>query len=118
MMRPRHTQRAAERAGCPRRPRPRALRRLLVLFAAALALACAAGGGEALAGTTYVNGISDQNLGNWSGNYVDGSGLFDAPLYDLFANSWVGTPPSHVRYARFVTAPDTVAQGGECEQNL
>jgi hypothetical protein len=116
MMGARHTQRGAERAGCPCRPRLGALRRLLALLAAALVFVCAADTATALAGTSYVNGISDQNLGNWSGNYVAGS--YDAPLYDLFTSTWVGSPPSHLGYARFVTAPDTVAQGGECEQNL
>ena len=94
MMAARPTQLAPERVGCPPRPRLGALRSLFALLAAALALACAAAAAPALAGTSYVNGISDQNLGNWSGNYVDASGVYNSPLYDLFATTWVGSPPA------------------------
>jgi hypothetical protein len=96
-----------------------AWRRRLIGAAAGLACAaCLSCGAAALAsGTSYVDGISDQNLGLWSGSYVDPSG-FTAPFTGFFASSWVGSPPSHLLYARFVTAPDAVAQGGTCEQNL
>ena len=70
------------------------------------------------AGTPYVAGVSDQNLGLWSGNYQDASTAFSVPFPDFFGQSWVGDPPSHIQYARFVTAPDAVSQGGACEQNL
>ena len=66
----------------------------------------------------YVDGIADQNIGLWDGNFADSLGVFDEPFYDYFQQAWVGTPPSHIRYARFVTAPDVIAQGGTCEQNL
>jgi hypothetical protein len=66
----------------------------------------------------YVDGIADQNMGLWEGNFVDSQGVFNEPFYDYFQQAWVGTPPSHIRYARFVTAPDVIAQGGACEQNL
>jgi hypothetical protein len=66
----------------------------------------------------YVDGIADQNMGLWNGNFVDSEGVFNEPFYDYFQQAWVGTLPSHIRYARFVTAPDVVAQGGACEQNL
>lgn len=73
---------------------------------------------SASAATTAINGISDQNLGVWSGDYQDGGGNFTVPFDDFFAQTWVGSPASHLAYARFVTAPDAVAQGGACEQNL
>lgn len=65
-----------------------------------------------------VDGIADQNMGLWNGNFADSLGVFNEPFYDYFAQAWVGTPASHIRYARFVTAPDAIAQGGVCEQNL
>jgi hypothetical protein len=70
------------------------------------------------ASASYVDGIADQNIGQWSGNFADSQGVFNEPFYDYFQQAWVGTPPSHIRYARFVTAPDVIAQGGACEQNL
>jgi hypothetical protein len=72
----------------------------------------------AAAGTSYVDGISDQNLGEWSGNYLDGSGSFSIPFPSFFSAAWVGPSAGHLHYARFVTAPDAIAQGGACEQNL
>ena len=73
---------------------------------------------SASASAPYVDGIADQNMGLWNGNFVDSLGVFNEPFYDYFQQAWVGTPPSHIRYARFVTAPDVIAQGGACEQNL
>jgi len=89
----------------------------IAAVACALGLVCA-GAPAAWAGTPYVDGISDQDMGLWAGSYVDSSGMFSEPFTDLFATSWVGSPPTHILYARFVTAPDAVAQGGACEQNL
>jgi hypothetical protein len=57
-------------------------------------------------------------MGQWSGNYLDSSSMFSIPFPSFFATAWVGSPATHIRYARFVTAPDTVAQGGVCEQKL
>jgi len=92
---------------------------VLALAAAALAaIALGAGAREAAAVPPYVDGIADQNLGAWNGNFVDGQGLFNAPFFDYFEQAWVGDPPSHILYARFVTAPDVIAQGGTCESNL
>ncbi len=86
---------------------------------AAAAVACALGPSVAAAATPYIDGISDQNLGLWSGDYADASALFSPSVSDFFASAWVGPPGSqHLRYARFVTAPDVVAQGGACEANL
>jgi len=97
-----------------------ALARAATLLALALAVGCAAAAAPALAGTTHVDGISDQNLGLWTGDYLDGSGVFDQPFStSFFPGAWVGPAASqHLLYARFVTAPDAVAQGGACEQNL
>ena len=79
----------------------------------------ALGAAPALAGTAYVDGVSDQNLGLWQGDYLDGTGAFTLPFAGFFQSSWVGGGGSaHLQYARFVTAPDAVAQGGACEQNL
>jgi hypothetical protein len=94
-------------------------RRLVLALAAAglMAVTLGAFAREASA-VPYIDGIADQNLGSWNGNFVDGQGLFNAPFFDYFQQDWVGTPPSHILYARFVTAPDAIAQGGTCESNL
>ena len=89
----------------------------IVVAACALA-AVAVAPAHADVSAPAINGISDQNLGLWSGDYEDVQGNFSMPFDDFFAQTWVGTPASHLRYARFVTAPDAVAQGGECESNL
>jgi hypothetical protein len=103
--------------GCDRRRRQ--LRRAAAALAVALALISALAAASASAAAPYVDGISDQNLGLWDGNYLDTTGLFGPPFTSLFANAWVGPSGSHhLQYARFVTAPDAVAQGGACEQNL
>jgi hypothetical protein len=97
-----------------------ALRCALAAFACALAFAGAVGAVPArAAGTPYVDGISDQNLGSWEGEYEDASGLF-SPVFDsFFADAWVGVPGAqHLQYARYVTSPDAIAQGGACEANL
>jgi hypothetical protein len=73
---------------------------------------------SALAAAPYVDGIADQNLGQWQGGFADNLGVFDESFTSYFQQAWVGTPPSHILYARFVTAPDVIAQGGACEQNL
>ena len=85
---------------------------MLAMLAGALAAAPATADGP------HVEGVSDQNLGLWSGNYQDASTFFNSPFPSFFGQSWVGDPPSHIQYARFVTAPDAVTQGGACEQNL
>jgi hypothetical protein len=72
----------------------------------------------ASAAAPYVDGIADQNLGLWQGGFADNLGVFDESFSSYFQQAWVGTPPSHILYARFVTAPDVIAQGGACEQNL
>jgi hypothetical protein len=111
--------RGAVRSGvASRRRRRRTL--VLVALASALALSGAAGAARAsAAGTPFVNGISDQNLGSWDGDYQDTSDLFTPPFDQFFADAWVGAPgSSHLVYARYVTAPDAVAQGGTCLSNV
>jgi hypothetical protein len=105
----------------PRRSRRWPLRLLgrAVALLAVLTAGCALAPGRAAAASAYIDGISDQNLGLWSGDYADASGLFDPSVSDFFASAWVGpSGAQHLRYARFVTAPDVVAQGGACEANL
>lgn len=97
--------------------RPRLGRRMMLAIVAGLLLA-GVSAASASAGAPYVDGIADQNMGFWNGNFADSLGVFDEPFYDYFQQAWVGTPASHIRYARFVTAPDAIAQGGACEQNL
>jgi hypothetical protein len=82
------------------------LRTLLRCAPAAVAVLIALAGGvraapASAAGTPYVDGISDQNLGLWDGDYQDSSGLF-SPVFDsFFADAWVGVPGSqHLQYAR------------------
>ncbi|HEX4034453.1 MAG TPA: fibronectin type III domain-containing protein [Solirubrobacteraceae bacterium] len=91
------------------------MRALVLALVAALALLLLAGARSAAA--SGVDGVSDQNLGLWKGDFTTASNLAD-PFPTYFAQAWVGSPASHLRYARFVTAPDTIAQGGACEQNL
>jgi hypothetical protein len=98
-----------------RRRRRSALAAAVVLVAAILLGAAAR---SALAAAPYVDGIADQNLGQWQGGFADNLGVFDESFTSYFQQAWVGTPPSHILYARFVTAPDVIAQGGACEQNL
>jgi hypothetical protein len=83
---------------------------LLVLFGATARSASAA--------APYVDGVADQNLGQWQGGFADNLGVFGGSFTSYFQQAWVGTPASHILYARFVTAPDVIAQGGACEQNL
>ena len=111
--------RRAQHTGSRTAPRRISRRLALAALACVLALAGAVGAAPAAAGTPYVDGVSDQNLGLWDGNYQDATGLF-SPVFDsFFADAWVGVPGSqHLQYARFVTAPDAVAQGGACEANL
>jgi hypothetical protein len=98
-------------------PRSSIGRHVVVALVVAVSIACATAV-SASASVPYVDGIADQNIGLWNGNFADAQGVFDEPFYDYFQQAWVGTPPSHIRYARFVTAPDVIAQGGACEQNL
>jgi hypothetical protein len=50
----------------------------------------------AWAATSYVDGISDQHLAVWD------AGFSNSPFARFFESAWVGDPPSHIKYARFV----------------
>jgi hypothetical protein len=88
------------------------------VLACVIGLLLGVGATNASAAALTVDGIADQNMGQWSGNYQDSSLAFSIPFPSFFATTWVGSPATHIRYARYVTAPDTVAQGGVCEQKL
>ncbi len=81
---------------------------LLATFCLCFAYACA----PALAGTTYVDGVSDQNLPYWDGNF---SGSYFA---NFFHNTWVGSPPSHIKLARLVVPWDVMHSEGSEYQRL
>ncbi len=68
---------------------------------AALCLSLAFVGASASATTTYVDGISDQHLANWEGG-----------VSNLFTNAWVGSPPSHIKLARYVVQWNARTGGG------
>jgi hypothetical protein len=61
----------------------------------------------ARAATTYVDGISDQSLPTWDGGF---SGSYFA---GLFQSSWVGSPPSHITFARYVVQWNAIAESEE-----
>jgi hypothetical protein len=72
------------------------LRIPLCVALAAIVVSVAPGPGQAFAGTPYVDGISDQTLPVWDGS--SSGGYFAS----LFRSAWVGSPPSHIRLARYV----------------
>ena len=51
--------------------------------------------------TSYVDGISDQHLYNWEGS-----------ITNLFGSAWVGSPPSHIKMARYVVQWNVMSGGG------
>ncbi len=56
---------------------------------------------SARASTSYVDGISDQHLYNW-----------ESGISSLFSNAWVGSPPSHIKLARYVVQWNVIGGGG------
>jgi hypothetical protein len=66
-------------------------------------------GGDSYAGggTAYVDGISDQSVPTWDGNF---SGSYFAAL---FHEAWVGNPPSHITLARYVVQWNASAESEE-----
>jgi hypothetical protein len=73
-----------------------------------LAVVCLSCVTSASAGATaYVDGVSDQYLMSWAGNYSDASG-YNTPFPSFFANSWVGSPASHIKLARYVVQWDAM----------
>lgn len=70
-----------------------------------LALLCLSGVASATAGAvSYVDGISDQNLASW-----------ESGAANLFANAWVGSPPSHIKLARYVVQWNVESYGEASE---
>jgi hypothetical protein len=51
---------------------------------------------SAQASTSYIDGISDQSLPAWDGDFSS------SYFADLFRDAWVGSPPSHITLARYV----------------
>ena len=89
------------------------------MAATALALLAALGAASASAGTAYVDGVSDQNLGLWQGDYLDASGAFTLPFTSFF-QGLVGRSERIAASAvrAFRHRADAVEQGGACEENL
>jgi hypothetical protein len=78
---------------------PRAVvtaRGLIVGSLAALCMVFVTISAPASAATTYVDGISDQSLPYWDNAFP--SSYFAG----FFRNTWVGSPPSHIKLARYV----------------
>jgi hypothetical protein len=62
-----------------------------------------------------VDGISDQGLMSWAGNLSSASGSsFGFPTF--FASAWVGSPPSHIKLARYVVQWDVMQGAGYPEE--
>lgn len=83
--------RSFDGARAARRARKRATGTAL-WFALALS-AMAATGSTAGAYTTHVDGVADQNLERWDGNFES------SPFASFFGKSWVGR--EHIRFARY-----------------
>ena len=90
----------------PGRTRVGIIGRVLGAFSAALCLSFFFANAPAGA-VGYVDGIPDQALGGWSGNFSEASG-FNAPFPTFFADSWVGSPPSHIKLARYIVQWDVM----------
>ena len=63
------------------------------------------------AGTTYVDGISDQNVPYWNGD-VWGGGPPASPFARYLATTLVTGSPQPLRYARYVVAYDVMCDTG------
>jgi hypothetical protein len=89
------------------------VRRVLAVCTAIVCVCCAASASAGAVG--YVDGISDQHFGSWAGTFSEASG-FTAPFPSFFADSWVGSPPSHIKLSRYIVQWDvmrSVGYGGE-----
>ncbi len=97
---------AAQATGRTMRVRARGVfRRIVSICVVALCLSLAFGGAPASATTTYVDGISDQHLANWEGG-----------VSNLFTSAWVGSPPSHIKLARYVVQWNARTGGGYADE--
>jgi len=79
-----------------RRIRLGAARGIVTICMATFGLGLAFVGASAQAGTSHVDGISDQSLPGWDSGF---SGSYFAAL---FRGAWVGSPPAHITLARYV----------------
>jgi hypothetical protein len=102
---------ASIRPGVPARTSVGAARPLFGACLAVLCLSLAFASPQAQA-VGYVDGISDQHLGSWAGTFSEASG-FNAPFPSFFADSWVGSPPAHIKLARYVVQWDVMTGVGK-----
>jgi hypothetical protein len=59
---------------------------------------------SAQAGTSYVDGIADQNLPHWNGASDEESSFRTSYFANLFHTVWVDGTASHIKYARYFVA--------------
>jgi hypothetical protein len=80
-------------------------RPILIAVLAALSLALMSFPASAGAATSYVDGISDQSLPAWDGNFDESyfAGLFD--------DTWVHGPNAHITFARYVVQWNVMSGG-------
>jgi hypothetical protein len=91
--------------GAIRLARAANVRRVLGVCMAILCIGCAASASAGAVG--YVDGISDQHFGSWAGTFSEASG-FTSPFPSFFADSWVGSPPSHIKLSRYIVQWDVM----------
>jgi len=87
----------------------RPLRRAAVVLAAAL-MGCAVLADRAAA-VDHIDGISDQHLGGWAGDFA-GAPALNAPFPGSFAGGWAGGPLSRIRLSRYVVQWDVMDGAG------
>ncbi len=90
-------------------------RRQLIGCTAAVCLSLACFGAPAWAGTTYVDGISDQSLMSWAGGFAEAASP-DATFSSFFDTAWIGSPPFHVKLARYVVQWNVMSGAGYPEE--
>ncbi len=81
--------------------------RWLAIGAAAVAVAAAGATSARAAGTPYVDGISDQNVPYWNGDFWNGGPPVSA-FGRLLQSELAQTPGLRLRYARYVVAYDVM----------
>jgi hypothetical protein len=86
-------------------------RRCVALSIATVATLLAIAGTPASAWTGYIDGISDQSLPYWDGGF---SGSY---FHGFFKEGWVGSPPSHIKYARYVVQWNVMSPGYEAKRS-
>jgi hypothetical protein len=76
-----------------------------LVWVALFSLGVAIAGNPAWAGTTYVDGVSDQTLPVWDGSFPG------SHFSGVFRNLWVGAPPSHITVARYAVQWNVMSGG-------